>query len=141
MEELGKRKLISFQNQNSFPVTHKLTLRTVTLLIFLISSMTYTKLLIILFRIPMLLSTRPARLILAVPYVFLIAHGKSTKYSAVSAADNSTETIFIRNYDRFIGKMLKAKRVRISTNIHQEGAPAFEFDVSVFDLKKFKPIK
>lgn len=62
-------------------------------------------------------------------------------YSAVGAADSSTETIFIRNYDRFIGKMSKAKRVRISVNIYKEGAPVFEFDVSGFDAKKYKPSK
>ncbi len=64
-----------------------------------------------------------------------------TNYSAVGAADNSTETIFIRNYDRFIGKVLKAKRVRISVNIYQQGAPAFEFDVSSFDQEKYRPKK
>lgn len=66
---------------------------------------------------------------------------QASNYSAVGAADNSTETIFIRNYDRFVGKMAKAKRVRISTNIYQEGAPVFEFDVSGFDQNKYKPSK
>lgn len=66
---------------------------------------------------------------------------KATNYSAVGAADNSTETIFIRNYGRFVEKILKAKRVRISTNIYQQGAPVFEFDVSGFDLNKYKPKK
>lgn len=66
---------------------------------------------------------------------------KAANYSAVGAADNSTETIFIRNYDRFIGKMLKAKRVRISANIYQEGMPTFEFDVSGFAMNKFKSQK
>ncbi|MDO8346470.1 MAG: zinc ribbon domain-containing protein [Rugosibacter sp.] len=66
---------------------------------------------------------------------------QATNYSAAGAADNSTETIFIRNYDRFVGKMLKAKRVRISANIYQEGAPVFEFDVSGFDTNKYKPSK
>ena len=65
----------------------------------------------------------------------------STNYSAVGAADNSTETIFIRNYDRFIGKVLKAKRVRIAANIYQEGAPVFDFDVSGFDQEKYRPKK
>jgi hypothetical protein len=64
-----------------------------------------------------------------------------TNYSAVGAADNSTETIFIRNYDRFIGKVPKAKRVRIAANIYQQGAPVFEFDVSSFDQGKYKPKK
>lgn len=66
---------------------------------------------------------------------------KATKYSAVGPADNSTETIFIRNYGRFVEKMLKAKQVRISTNIYQQGAPVFEFDVSGFDQNKYKPKK
>jgi uncharacterized protein YcfJ len=66
---------------------------------------------------------------------------QATNYLAIGAADNSTETIFIRNYDRFVGKMTKAKRVRISTNIYQEGAPVFEFDVSGFDPNKYKPTK
>lgn len=64
-----------------------------------------------------------------------------TNYSGVGAADNSTETVFIRNYDRFIGKMLKAKRVRIAVNIYQEGAPVFEFDVSNFDQGRYKSTK
>lgn len=66
---------------------------------------------------------------------------KATNYSAVGPADNSTETIFIRNYSRFVEKMLKAKRVRISMNIYQEGSPVFEFDVSDFDRNKFRPKK
>lgn len=66
---------------------------------------------------------------------------KATNYSAVGAADNSTETIFIRNYGRFVEQMLKAKQVRISTNIYQQGAPVFEFDVSGFDQQKYKPKK
>lgn len=64
-----------------------------------------------------------------------------TNYSAIGAADNSTETIFIRNYNRFSEKLLKAKRVRISANIYQQGAPVFEFDVSSFDQNKYKPKK
>lgn len=66
---------------------------------------------------------------------------QATNYTAVGAADNSTETIFIRNYGRFVEKMLKAKRVRISANIYQEGSPIFEFDVSGFDQNKYKPKK
>lgn len=60
-------------------------------------------------------------------------------YSASGAADNSTETIFIRNYSRFVEKMMKAKRVRISVNIYQEGSPVFDFDVSGFNKDKYKP--
>jgi hypothetical protein len=66
---------------------------------------------------------------------------KPVTYSAIGAADNSTETIFIRNYSKFVGKLLKAKQVRISTNIYQQGAPVFEFDVSGFNQEKYKPKK
>lgn len=65
----------------------------------------------------------------------------ATSYSASAAADNSTETIFIRNYSAFVGKMMKAKRVRLSMNIYQEGAPVFDFDVSGFNVDKYKPEK
>ncbi len=63
----------------------------------------------------------------------------ATSYTAVGAADNSSETIFIRNYSRFVGKMMKSKRVRISMNIYQEGSPVFDFDVSGFNVEKYKP--
>ena len=63
------------------------------------------------------------------------------KYSATTAADNSTETIFIQNYSKFVGKMLKAKKVRIAANIYKENAPAFEFDISDFDQNQYKPKK
>lgn len=66
---------------------------------------------------------------------------KAVNYTAVGAADNSTETIFIRNYGRFVEKMLKAKRVRIAANIYQQGAPMFEFDIGSFDQNKYKPKK
>jgi hypothetical protein len=62
---------------------------------------------------------------------------KALTYSGVGPADNSTETVFIRNYPRFLASMLKAKRVRISTEIYQEGTPVFEFDVSGFDKAKY----
>jgi len=67
--------------------------------------------------------------------------GPSTEYSAIGAADNSTTTIFIHNYNRFVGKLLKAKMVRISANIYQQGTPVFEFDVGGFDQGKYKPTK
>lgn len=62
--------------------------------------------------------------------------GKPEKFSAIGPADNSTETIFIRNYEKFLSKMRKSKVVRLSINIYQEGAPIFEFDVSGFDFSK-----
>jgi DNA-directed RNA polymerase subunit RPC12/RpoP len=62
----------------------------------------------------------------------------TTNYSAIGAADSSTETIFIRNYDKFIKKISTAKTVRISTNIYHQGTPVFEFDVSDFDQNMLK---
>lgn len=67
--------------------------------------------------------------------------GKAQSFSAVGAADNSTETIFIRNYSRFLAGMQKASTVRIAVEVYQEGAPVFEFDVSGFDAEKYKPPK
>lgn len=59
-------------------------------------------------------------------------------YSAVGPSDGSSNHIFLRNYSRFVGSMLKAKRVRIAAEIYQEGSPVFEFDVTGFDEAKYK---
>jgi hypothetical protein len=73
----------------------------------------------------------------------LVRFGDSNavRYSASSAADNSTETIFIRDYPSFVSHLARLTRVRISANVYQEGAPVFEFDVSGFDVSKYKPRK
>lgn len=63
----------------------------------------------------------------------------AANFSAGGASDNSTEFAFIRNYDRFLAKLVKAKRVRIAVAIYQEGSPVFEFDVSGFDPTKYRP--
>ncbi len=63
--------------------------------------------------------------------------GKPERFSGVGPADNSTETVFIRNYDKFVAKLRKSKTIRISLNIYQQGAPIFEFNVSGFDHTKF----
>ncbi|MES2000308.1 MAG: zinc ribbon domain-containing protein [Pseudomonadota bacterium] len=66
---------------------------------------------------------------------------KPVTYAGAGPADNSTESLFIRNYSKFMTSLKKAKRVRISTEIYQEGSPVFEFDVSGFDEQKFHPVK
>jgi len=66
---------------------------------------------------------------------------KAIRYSAAGAADNSTETVFIRGYSSFVAHLEKSKRVRISANVYQEGAPVFEFDVSGFDPSKYQSSK
>jgi hypothetical protein len=63
--------------------------------------------------------------------------GKPQRFAAVGPADNSSDTVFIRNYDRFVSTLRKAKVVRLSINVYQEGAPVFEFDVSGFDHSKY----
>lgn len=63
---------------------------------------------------------------------------QAVTFSGVGPADKSTESVFIRNYPRFVAGMLKAKRVRISVEVYREGAPVFEFDVSDFNDAKYK---
>ncbi len=63
--------------------------------------------------------------------------GKPEIYAGVGPSDNSSDLVFIRNYEKFSSKLRKAKVVRISVNIYQQGAPVFEFDVSGFDQDKY----
>ncbi len=60
-------------------------------------------------------------------------------FSAAGPSDKSTETLFIRNYSRFVEAMLKAERVRISAEVYQEGSPVFEFDVRGFETSRYRP--
>ncbi len=64
---------------------------------------------------------------------------KPMRFAANGPADHSSELIFLENYSKFITKLKKAKRVRLSVDIYQNGAPAFEFDVSGFDPDKYHP--
>lgn len=64
---------------------------------------------------------------------------KPVRFSANGPADHSSETIFLSDEGRFISKLKKSKRVRLAVDIYQNGAPAFEFDVSGFDQDKFQP--
>lgn len=59
-------------------------------------------------------------------------------FDATGAADHSTETLFIQNYDRFVARLRKAKRVRISPQVYQQGNVVFTFDVSGFDAAQFR---
>ena len=67
--------------------------------------------------------------------------GQAQTFSASGPSDNSTETLFIRNYSRFVAGMLKAERVRISPQVYQEGSPVFEFDVRGFDVSRYRPAR
>ena len=70
-----------------------------------------------------------------------VRFGTSTpvNFSAAGPSDNSTEVIFIRNYNSFVSKMMKADVVAIQIEVYQEGAPVFEFKVKGFDPKKYRP--
>lgn len=63
---------------------------------------------------------------------------KALRYSATGPSDNSTTTIFIHDYSRFVKAMSKAKRMRISAEFFQQGAPILDFDASGFDESKFR---
>lgn len=67
--------------------------------------------------------------------------GKAQTFSASGPSDNSTESLFIRNYSRFVAGMLKAERVRISAQVYQEGSPVFEFDVRGLDASRYRPAR
>jgi hypothetical protein len=64
--------------------------------------------------------------------------GEALRFSANAAADHSTETIFIANYDRFLSKMRAARQVRISPSVYQQGNVVFTFDVSGFDNRRYQ---
>jgi hypothetical protein len=63
--------------------------------------------------------------------------GDPINFRVVGAEDHSTTEAFFRDYQGFVNKMLKAKRVRISVPVYREGSPVFEFDVSGFDTDAY----
>lgn len=66
---------------------------------------------------------------------------QAIKFNAVGAADNSSKTIFLSGHDRFVEKVSKAKRVRLSTTVYQQGSPVFEFEVGGFEKDRYRPKK
>lgn len=62
-------------------------------------------------------------------------------FNASEPADHDSTVLFIENYSGFVGKMMKAKKVRIQANYFREGSPILEFDVSNFDVKRYLPTK
>jgi hypothetical protein len=65
--------------------------------------------------------------------------GPPQKWGASGASDGSTTSVFLDNYDRFVRQMQKAKLVRIAAEVHQEGAPVFEFNVHGFQQARYTP--
>ena len=54
--------------------------------------------------------------------------GKPRAFSASEPADNSTTTLFIRNYPSFVAAAKKSKRIQIEAPFFQEGDRMFEFN-------------
>ena len=55
--------------------------------------------------------------------------GRPQSYNAAEPSDHSTNTLFIRNYDRFHAGAYKAKKVFIEAQFYQQGPHVFEFSV------------
>jgi hypothetical protein len=64
---------------------------------------------------------------------------KETYFTGRGSPDGSTETIYLNNYKKFLNKISHAKHLKLATTNYQAGNPIFEFDVSGFDMKKYKP--
>ena len=56
--------------------------------------------------------------------------GKVETFGASGPADGSAKAVFIDSYDRFLGKLKKARKMTVEADFYQEGAPQFEFDVA-----------
>ena len=52
------------------------------------------------------------------------------RFSASEPSDNSSDTIFIRDYQRFLRGVKAAKLLRIEAEFFREGTRIFEFDVA-----------
>jgi hypothetical protein len=63
------------------------------------------------------------------------------RWNAVGPADNSTNSVFLRNEARFLQRMRAAKVVRIQAPVYQEGEPAFEFRVEGFDEERYRSVE
>lgn len=63
--------------------------------------------------------------------------GPAERWTGAGPADNSSTTVFIRNYSRFLQRLRNAKVVRIQIPVYQEGAPTFEFRVAGFDNDRY----
>ncbi len=63
--------------------------------------------------------------------------GEPITYKVVGAEDHSTTMVFFKDYQEFVVRLQKAKRVRISVPVYQQGNPFFEFEVSDFDTSAY----
>jgi len=58
------------------------------------------------------------------------------KFAASPAADQTTTVLFIKNYDGFVHKLVKASKVFVQVAIYQNGNQTLEFNVSGLKLNK-----
>lgn len=54
--------------------------------------------------------------------------GAPSTFSATGPADHSSDTIFIRNAQKFIDQAKKTKNIKIQMNVYQAGGQVLEFD-------------
>jgi len=58
------------------------------------------------------------------------------RYAAGPPADHSTTVLFIKNYDKFVQRAIKAKKVFIQVSIYQNGNQTLEFNVAGLNPNK-----
>lgn len=65
--------------------------------------------------------------------------GQPMQFSATEPEDNSSTTLFINDYSRFAGLMMKSKKVLIQAGFYNQGTRIFEFNVAGFNVKAYRP--
>jgi hypothetical protein len=61
--------------------------------------------------------------------------GSVELFTALEPADHSTTSLFIRYETRFIERLRRSEKARISASFFQQGAPTFEFNVGNLEWK------
>lgn len=64
--------------------------------------------------------------------------GKAFTVTGSSAADNSSEVVFLPGFKSLTAKIAKAKVMRIQFNVYHEGAPVLSFNVAGYDPERLK---
>jgi hypothetical protein len=64
--------------------------------------------------------------------------GKASQFSGVPPESNDSTVVFIQNYQRFLGGLTKAKRVRIEATFFQQGSRVMEFNTAGLDTSKLR---
>lgn len=58
------------------------------------------------------------------------------QWQAMGPADNSSESVFLQNYPRFLKKVRAAKRVRVSLPLFRNGEQVLEFPLPELDTER-----